>query len=87
MEIKLLARPLRVAKIDSRPDSLDFRFSDSSKIPQEGLKRLMNRFPGQLRFLSEYAFRLPVTEDRWETTAGEIKSCLLTLSGTVMDHV
>jgi len=87
MEIKLLARSLGVTKIDSRPDGLDFRFSDSSAIRQEGLKRLMDRFPGRLRFLSEYAFRLPVAEDRWESTADEIKACLRILSGTVMDHV
>lgn len=87
MEIKLLARSLRVTKIDSRRDSLDFRFSDSSAIRQEGLKRLMDHFPGQLRFLSEYAFRLPVSEDRWESTADEIKSCLRILSGAVADHV
>ncbi len=87
MEIKLLARSIRVAKIDSRPDTLDFCFSDSSAILQEGLKRLMDRFPGQLRFLSEYAFRLSVAEDRWEYTADEIKSCLRTLSGVVASHV
>jgi len=87
MEIKLLARSLRVARIDSKPDSLDFRFFDSSVIRQEDLKRLMGRFPGQLRFLSEYAFRLPVAEDRWESTANQIRSCLRTLSETVMDHV
>lgn len=87
MEIKLLARTLQVTKIDSRPDSLDFRFSDSNAIRQEGLKCLMDLFPGQLRFLSEYAFRLSVAEDRWESTADEIKSCLRILSGTVADHV
>jgi transcription-repair coupling factor (superfamily II helicase) len=86
MEIKLLARTLRVTKIDSKADGVDIRFSDSSAIPQEGLKRLMDRFPGQLRFLSEYAFRLPVADDRWKSTADGIKDCLLTLSETALDH-
>jgi transcription-repair coupling factor (superfamily II helicase) len=83
MEIKILARSLRVSKIDSRPDSLDFSFSDSNKIPQEGLKALMSRFSGKLRFLSEYAFRLPVAEDQWESTNDQVRSCLRLLSGTV----
>jgi transcription-repair coupling factor (superfamily II helicase) len=82
MEIKLLARPIGVVKIDSRPDSLEFRFSNTSKIPQESLKRLMDRSHGRLRFISEYSFRIPVAEDRWEIASEEIKNCLAALSGS-----
>jgi len=86
MEIKLLARSLRITKIDSRPDGLDFCFSDSNTIRPEGLKELMSGFLGKPRFLSEYAFRLPVAEQRRESTNDDILSCLRLLSGTVVNH-
>jgi len=80
MEIRLLAKALRVAAIQVRPTSVAFGFAVNALPPQASLQTLMDQYRTRLRFTSPTSFELLAVDSAWKTVFPEIKRALQVLA-------
>jgi len=80
IEIRLLAKALRVAAIQVRPTAVAFSFGEKALPPQAGLQALMDQDGARLRFTTPYSFELLGVDSAWKAVFPEIKRALQVLA-------
>jgi transcription-repair coupling factor (superfamily II helicase) len=80
MEIRLLAKALRVAAIQVRPTAVAFGFDVTALPPQAGLQALMDQYHARLRFTTPASFELLGVDLTWKGAFPEIKRALQVLA-------
>jgi transcription-repair coupling factor (superfamily II helicase) len=84
MQIKLLAKALRLGSVEVRGRSLILIFHEQAKLPDLGIQQLINHYQGRIQFLSPRSFEIRTLHDAWPEQYGELNQVLqgLTQSGT-----
>jgi len=80
MEIRLLAKALRVVAIKVRADGVAFSFEEGASFAQAVLDKLMDQYRARLRFTSPHAFQLMGADAEWKTVFPEAKRALQVLA-------
>lgn len=83
MQIRLLAKSLRVTSVEIRqnghgqpPSLVVITFDPKASVPEEGLRRIMDRYQQRLRFLSPLSFELQMPQTDWTALAPELTATL-----------
>ncbi|MFQ5540583.1 MAG: TRCF domain-containing protein, partial [Candidatus Binatia bacterium] len=79
MQIKLLAKSARLASIDVKPTSIVLEFDPKAGVPEDGMRRFMDRYQRRLRLLSPLSFELQMPEADWPSLFPELTAALQTL--------
>ncbi|TAL10119.1 MAG: transcription-repair coupling factor [Nitrospirae bacterium] len=80
MELRLLAKALRITAIQAQPKAVAFSFDEKGPPPQAGLQALMDQYRGRLRFTRPTSFELPGVDPDWKTVFPEVKRVLQVLA-------
>ena len=76
MDLKLLAKEVKVLKIDRKDTYVFITLAPTAKLEQSVLTGLMSQYKGKIRFLSEYTFEIQTSNTDWPTTKTEVRECL-----------
>ena len=66
IQLKIMARSLKIIRIDSKPDALVIVFHPSTALPDRTLNLLLEKYQRRLRFLSGFSLQITLEEDEWE---------------------
>ena len=66
MQIRVLAKTLKLEYVDMRDGVVNIRFHDQAKLPEQGLRQLIDTWKTSLEFLSPRAFRVTMEDTEWE---------------------
>ena len=81
MQIRLVAKSLRLASVEAKPNGVMIVFDPKARVPELGMRRLMDRYRRRLRLLSPTAFELETPQNGWSTLYPELHAALQTLAG------
>lgn len=81
MQIRLVAKSLRLASVEAKPSGVMIVFDPKARVPELGMRRLMDRYRRRLRLLSPTAFELETPQNGWSTLYPELHAALQTLAG------
>jgi transcription-repair coupling factor (superfamily II helicase) len=76
MEIKRLARNLRIAKVEADDHRIVVAASPRAPLPKEAVDALLRAYPRTVRFLSDYAFMITHTGGDWSILFGRLVELL-----------
>lgn len=76
MQIRLLAKSLRLASIEVKEGSAVIAFDPKASIPEAGIRSLMDRYRRRFRLLSPLSFELQMPQADWSAQAPELTSAL-----------
>jgi transcription-repair coupling factor (superfamily II helicase) len=79
MQIRLLAKQLRLQSVVIQPDAVVIAFDPKAKIPETAVHRLMDQYKKRLRFLSPLSFQLQMPHEDWGLIFPELNATLQTL--------
>jgi transcription-repair coupling factor (superfamily II helicase) len=80
MQIRLLAKSLRLASVEVKPGSAVVAFDPKALVPEAGIRRLMDRYRKGFRLLSPLSFELHLSEPDWSAVAPELTAALQMLA-------
>jgi transcription-repair coupling factor (superfamily II helicase) len=80
MQIRVLAKTLRLATVEVKPAAAVLAFDPKARMPEAGIRRLMDRYQRRLRLLSPLSFELSMPQSDWPTLFSELTAALQTLS-------
>ena len=80
MQVRLLAKSLRLASIDMKQGAVAFAFDPKATLPEAGIRQLMDRYQRRLRLLSPLSFELQMPEQEWSARFPELTTALQTLT-------
>jgi transcription-repair coupling factor (superfamily II helicase) len=76
MQIRLLAKSLRLSSIEVGPGAAVIAFDPKAPIPETGVRGLMDRYHRRFRLLSPLAFELQMSQKDWVSIAPELTAAL-----------
>jgi transcription-repair coupling factor (superfamily II helicase) len=76
MQVKILAKALKLESIDIQGKTFVFKFHDQAKLPDEGIQWLLDRCHHRLRFLSPRSFEIDVPQEEWSVRYTELNTIL-----------
>ena len=76
MQIRVLAKVLKLEYVELRQGMVNIRFHDQAKLPDQGLRRLMDVWNDRMEFLSPRAFRLTMDEQEWGEMYSQVNTVL-----------
>ncbi len=79
MQTKLLAKAARLTSIEVKTGSVVMAFDPKAQVPEEGMRRLLDRYHHRLRVLSPLSFELHQLQPDWPTLFPELTAALQTL--------
>jgi transcription-repair coupling factor (superfamily II helicase) len=79
MQIRLLAKQLRLHSVVVQPDSVLITFDPKAKIPETAVHRLMDQYKKRLRFLSPLSFQVQMPHEDWGLLFPELNAILQSL--------
>jgi transcription-repair coupling factor (superfamily II helicase) len=65
MQIKVLAKALQLEYVEVRGGLMSLRFHERAKLPEQGIRALMDSWKERLDCLSPRAYRLTLPEQDW----------------------
>ncbi|MEE8492688.1 MAG: transcription-repair coupling factor [Nitrospirales bacterium] len=80
MQIRLLARALRLASIDVKSGGVLIAFDPKARVQEEAMGHLLDRYPRRVRLLSPLSFELQLPQPDWPTVFAELTGALQTLA-------
>ncbi|MGD9852046.1 MAG: transcription-repair coupling factor [Nitrospirales bacterium] len=83
MQIKVLAKGLKLEYVEVRNSLANFRFHEQAKIPEKGIQTLMEEWKGRIQFLSPRAFRVTLPNSDWATMYPLVNTILQSLFQSV----
>ena len=86
IQLKILARPLKITRIESKADALVIVFHPGVALTDRILNFLLKKYHQRLRFLSGYSLQITLAEDRWEETFKTAWAILQELSKILGDQ-
>ncbi len=81
MELKVLAKILKVGGIQLMPSEIKITFTDKVDIDPDRLVRFMGKRRGSARYVPQYSLFIKKPSGGWETLYAEIKNSLKELAG------
>jgi transcription-repair coupling factor (superfamily II helicase) len=84
MEIRLSAKALRLASVEAGPGGARIAFNPKHPVPENGMRRLMDRYQRRLRLASPTSFELQIAAQDWTGLFPELNAALQTLLFGVM---
>lgn len=79
LQLKVMARKLRILKIDEKERVLSFVFDESAQVTENDLLRLLNTFKDRIHFTSHFSFEIRIKNRGWEDLFLDVAHCLSTL--------
>ncbi|MDH5775344.1 MAG: hypothetical protein OEZ57_10575, partial [Nitrospirota bacterium] len=76
MQIRVLAKALKLEFVELRHGLVNIRFHDQAKLPDQGLRQLMDVWKGGLEFLSPRAFRVTMAQQDWGEMYPQVNTLL-----------
>jgi transcription-repair coupling factor (superfamily II helicase) len=76
VELRTLARQLRLLKIDRRQQTVVFVFDPRTPVPPEKIIALLHGHRRTLRFIPEHTLELTLTQDAWGAVCNAVKKVL-----------
>jgi transcription-repair coupling factor (superfamily II helicase) len=80
MHLRIQAKTLRLSSIEVLHRSVRIALSPKATIPDEALRRLMDRLKKRLRFLSPHSFEIQMPHEDWPLIFSELNATLQSLS-------
>jgi transcription-repair coupling factor (superfamily II helicase) len=80
MQIRVLAKTLRLAAIEAKPGTAVIAFDPKAQVPEAGVRRLMDRYQRRLRLLTPLSFELQMPHGEWPILFPELSTALQTLT-------
>ena len=80
MQIRLLAKSLRLASVEAKPTAVVIVFEPKARVPEAGIQQLMDQYRNRMRLLSPLSFELNMPRDGWGTVFPELNAALQTLA-------
>jgi len=81
MQIRLLAKALRLASVEVKLGTVVIAFDPKGRVPEAGIRQLMDRYQRRLRLLSPLSFELRMPQPDWPALFPELNEALQTLAG------
>src|SRR5574341_1239971 len=84
MQIRLLAKTLRLATVDFKDATAVLSFDPKASLPEAGIRQLMDRYQRRFRLLTPLSFELTIPRGGWGAVFPELTTALqsLTVCGT-----
>ena len=79
MQIRLLAKQLRLASVVEQLHAVVITFDPKAKVSETAVQALMDKYKKRLRFLSPLSFELQMPHDDWSLVFPELNAILQTL--------
>ncbi len=79
MQIRLLAKQLRLHSVVVQADAVVLTFDPKAKIPEAAIHRLMDQYKKRLQFLSPLSFQVQMPHEDWGLLFPELNAILQTL--------
>lgn len=79
MHLRIQAKQLRLASIEVHHQSVRVTLSAKATIPDEAIRRLMDRLRKRLRFLSPLSFEIQMPQKDWPSIFSELNTTLQSL--------
>ena len=76
MQIRVLAKALKLEYVELRHGLVNIRFHEQAKLPDQGLRQLMDVWKGSLEFLSPRAFRVTMAQQEWGEMYPQVNTLL-----------
>ncbi|WP_447969954.1 transcription-repair coupling factor [Nitrospira sp. M1] len=76
MQIKLLAKALKLESVDIQGHSLIIAFHEVAKLPEDGIQWLLDRCQGAIQFLSPLVFQRDMPSEEWDVLYPELNTIL-----------
>jgi transcription-repair coupling factor (superfamily II helicase) len=76
VELRTLARQLRLLKIERRQQTVVFVFDPATPVPPERIVALLHEHRQTLRFIPEHTLELKLTQDGWADVCNAVKKVL-----------
>jgi len=76
MQIRVLAKTLKLEYVELRHGLVNIRFHDQAKLPDQGLRQLMDTWKDRLEFLSPRAFRVTLEKQEWGEMYPQVNALL-----------
>lgn len=80
MQVRLLAKSLRLATVEVKAESAVFTFDPKAPMPEAGIRRMMDRDKRRFRLLTPLSFELGMPRNGWGAVFPELIAALQTLS-------
>jgi transcription-repair coupling factor (superfamily II helicase) len=80
MQLRLVAKTLRLGSLEIKGDVAVVIFDPKGKLPEVGMRKLMDRYQRRLRMLSPLSFELHLRSADWPSVAPELTTALQTLA-------
>jgi transcription-repair coupling factor (superfamily II helicase) len=80
IQLKTIARPLKITRIESKPEALVVVFHPTAALTDRVLNHLLEKYHQRIRFLSGFSLQIALAEDQWEITFKTAWSILQELS-------
>ena len=79
MQLRLMAKKLRLSSVVVQPDAVVITFDPKAKIPEAAVQQLMDQYKKRLRVLSPLSFQLQMPHEDWGLVFPELNATLQTL--------
>ncbi len=79
MQIRLLAKHARVASLEIKDAAVVLTFDPKARVPEEGVRRVMDRYDRRFRMLSPSSFEVRLGRSDWPGLVPELTAALQTL--------
>ena len=79
MQLRLLAKQLRLSSIVEQTNGVAITFDAKATVSEKAVQALMDRYKRRLRFLSPLSFELQMPHEDWSLVFSELNATLQTL--------
>jgi len=76
MQVRVLAKILKLEYVEVRHGMVSIRFHEQAKLPDQGLRQLIDVWKDCLEFLSPRAFRVAMAEQEWGEMYPQVNTLL-----------
>ncbi|MGH7166428.1 MAG: TRCF domain-containing protein, partial [Nitrospiraceae bacterium] len=80
MQVRLLAKALRLSSVEAKPGAVVITVDPKARMPEAGIRQLMDRYQHRLRLLSPQSFEVQMPAQEWQTLVPELTAVLQTLT-------
>ncbi|MGV7227223.1 MAG: transcription-repair coupling factor [Nitrospirales bacterium] len=85
MQIRVLAKTLKLEYVEMRQGVVNIRFHEQAKLPDQGLRQLIDIWSERLAFLSPRAVRVTMAEQEWGEMYPQVNTLLKGLVQSMVD--
>ena len=83
MQVRVLAKTLKLEYIEVRQGVVNLRFHEQAKLPDQGLRELIDQWNENLEFLTPRAIRVTMEEQEWGDMYPQVNTVLQSLAQSI----